>query len=238
VAYLPTDKTPSGKQVCASCKKEKNYKDFYASSSEVFSLTGRVPICKKCMLNKCMGNDDEINLDDMHDVLRQIDKPFVLRVWQSALNEADKYKLTGKNRSERAFSYYFKNINSLKQYKHFTYKDSDEINKRMRVDGDSDAKIKQIQNKQDAEEKHYTDISDFEVTSEIKDLFGDGYTTIEYKNMFEKYEKLKLNYSLQTNLHQEALATYVRFKVKEEEATALGNVDEAKKWYDAAQNAA
>ena len=56
--------------------------------------------------------------------------------------------------------------------------------------------------------------------------------------MSEKYEKLKLNYSLQTNLHQEALATYVRFKVKEEMATASGNVDEAKKWYDAAQNAA
>ena len=235
---MPTDKTPSGKQVCASCKKEKRYVDFYASSSEIFSLTGRVPICKKCMLEKCMGDDGEINLNDLHDVLRQIDKPFVLRVWQSALNEADKYKLTGKNRSERAFSYYFKNINSLKQYKHFTYKDSDEVNKRMRVDEGSDIKIKQIQNRQDAEEKHYTDISDFEVTSEIKDLFGDGYTTVEYKNMFEKYEKLKLNYSLQTNLHQEALATYVRFKVKEEEATALGNVDEAKKWYDAAQNAA
>lgn len=56
--------------------------------------------------------------------------------------------------------------------------------------------------------------------------------------MFEKYEKLKLNYTLQTYLHQEALATYVRFKVKEEIATADGNVDEAKKWYDAAQNAA
>jgi hypothetical protein len=108
----------------------------------------------------------------------------------------------------------------------------------MRVDEGSDIKIKQIQNRQDAEEKHYTDISDFEVTSDIRDLFGDGYSTSEYKNMIEKYEKLKINYSLQTNLHQEALATYVRFKVKEEEATALGNVDEAKKWYDAAQNAA
>jgi hypothetical protein len=43
---------------------------------------------------------------------------------------------------------------------------------------------------------------------------------------------------MQTNLHQEALATYVRFKVKEEDATANGNVDEAKKWYDAAVNAA
>ena len=47
-----------------------------------------------------------------------------------------------------------------------------------------------------------------------------------------------MGYTLKTSLQQETLATYVRFKVKEEEATAKGNVDEAKKWYDAAQNAA
>ena len=81
-------------------------------------------------------------------------------------------------------------------------------------------------------------MGDFEVTDDIKSLFGYGYSDIEYKKMYDKYEKLKLNYTLQTNLHQEALATYVRFKVKEEDATAAGNVDEAKKWYDAAQNAA
>ena len=69
-------------------------------------------------------------------------------------------------------------------------------------------------------------------------LFGEGYTKSEYRKMFNKYEKLKLNYTLQTNLHQEALATYVRFKVKEEDATAKGDVTEAKKWYDAAQSAA
>ena len=34
-----------------------------------------------------------------------------------------------------------------------------------------------------------------------------------YKKMQEKYDKLKINYTLQTNIHQEALATYVRFKV-------------------------
>ena len=76
------------------------------------------------------------------------------------------------------------------------------------------------------------------MTEDIVQLFGEGYSNDEYRKMYKKYEKLKLNYSLQTNLHQEALATYVRFKVKEEDATARGNVDEAKKWYDAAQDAA
>lgn len=89
-----------------------------------------------------------------------------------------------------------------------------------------------------SKQKFNIDTDDFIVTDEIKELFGDGFEDFEYKKMHKKYEKLKLNYTLQTNLHQEALATYVRFKVKEEIATARGDVDEAKKWYDAAQNAA
>ena len=36
-------------------------------------------------------------------------------------------------------------------------------------------------------------------------------------------------YVVQTNLHKEALLTYVRFKVKEEMATAKGDVAEAQK---------
>jgi hypothetical protein len=78
----------------------------------------------------------------------------------------------------------------------------------------------------------------FKVTPEIIDLFGEGYTTSMYKKMQKKYDKLKINYTLQTNIHQEALATYVRFKVQEELATARGDVTEAKKWYDAAQSSA
>ena len=78
----------------------------------------------------------------------------------------------------------------------------------------------------------------FKVTPEIIDLFGEGYTTSMYKKMQEKYDKLEINYTLQTNIHQEALATYVRFKVQEELATARGDVTEAKKWYDAAQSSA
>ena len=56
--------------------------------------------------------------------------------------------------------------------------------------------------------------------------------------MKQKYDKLKVNYSIQTNLHQEALATYVRFKVQEEQATAAGDISEASKWNRAANDAA
>lgn len=59
-------------------------------------------------------------------------------------------------------------------------------------------------------------------------LFGEGYTRTEYKKMSRKYEEMKQTYVIQTSIHREALVTYVRFKVKEEMATAKGDVAEAR----------
>ena len=56
--------------------------------------------------------------------------------------------------------------------------------------------------------------------------------------MLKKYTDMTKTYVVQTNLHKEALLTYVRFKVKEEMATSKGDVQEAQKWYQAAQDAA
>ena len=236
---MPINKNQSGKQVCVTCKKEKRFTEFYSSDSEIFSLTGKVPMCKDCMYSESLDTNGELNLDKFKEVLRKVDKPFILKVWQAALNEADKYKLEGENRSRRAYSYYFKNINSLKQYKHFTFKDSDEVNKRFKVDdNDADENILSVQRRNESNEIINTDASEFDVSQEIIDLFGEGYSKAIYKKMYEKYNKLKLNYTLQTNLHQEALATYVRFKVQEEISTAEGNVVDAKKWYEAATSAA
>lgn len=169
---LPTNKNQSGKQVCVTCKKEKRFTEFYSSDSEIFSLTGKVPMCKDCMYTESLDANGELNLDKFKEVLRKVDKPFILKVWQAALNEADKYKLEGKNRSRRAYSYYFKNINSLKQYKHFTFKDSGEVNKRFKVDNNGDDAIINLQNKTISEEKVSVDVSDFEVTDEVIKLFG------------------------------------------------------------------
>ena len=95
-----------------------------------------------------------------------------------------------------------------------------------------------LANSGDGDQQVLINDANFVVTEEIIRLFGENYTKHEYQKMKNKYDKLKQSYIIQTNLHQEALATYVRFKVKEEDATAKGHVDEARKWYDAAQNAA
>lgn len=212
-------------QICVSCKKNLSYSQFYKSSSELFSLTGIVPICKECMFKQSVDEKGKIDLVKFKEVLRKVDKPFLLKIWKSAINETDKFNGEG-DYERRVFGRYWKNIQTLRQLCHLTNKDSDEFeNKSLNL----------LEDKKNIE--FYED-EDFEITPEVIELFGDGYQKIEYKKMYEKYNKLKTSYYLQTSLHQESLATYVRFKVKEEIATAKGDVVEAKKWYDAAIDAA
>ena len=249
-----------GKKVCTCCHEEKNLTDFYYSSSPMYSLDERIPVCKECCKTSVLSEDGRINFDKFKDLLRNIDKPLYFDLLFSSEESVKKensylsneevslhgYEILQKYftlvamRQDKAKSYSdAEKEGFIHQNSNRTKKEKDEILNRYShlinqclQNNKTQHMSKQNQN------KCYSNIDNFEVTDNIKDLFGDGYTTVEYKKMYEKYEKLKLNYTLQTNLHQEALATYVRFKVKEEMATAAGNVDEAKKWYDAAQNAA
>lgn len=249
-----------GKKVCTCCHEEKNLTDFYYSSSPMYSLDERIPVCKECCKTSVLSEDGRIDFDKFKDLLRNIDKPLyfdLLFSSEESLKKENSYlsdeevSLHGYEILQKYFTLVAMRQDKSKSYSdaekegfihqnsNRTKKEKDEILNRYShlinqclQNNKTQHMSKQNQN------KHYSNIDNFEVTDNIKDLFGDGYTTVEYKKMYEKYEKLKLNYTLQTNLHQEALATYVRFKVKEEMATAAGNVDEAKKWYDAAQNAA
>ena len=255
-----TGKEPANKQKgekeCSFCHKKKKLTDFYISKSPLFSVDERVPVCKDCIINGSLNEDGTINDIELNKILKKIDRPYYKDLIESAISgfknehsyvEDDKVQYYGKEILQR----YFRLI-AMRQDRDKSYEDSEKDNfihptsntpkstkekiaKKYAdiTDIDDDGNV--IPKK---EKKHKSDIGDFEITDEIVELFGDGYSKSEYKKMYDKYEKLKLNYTLQTNLHQEALATYVRFKVKEETATAEGNVDEAKKWYDAAQNAA
>lgn len=235
------------KKICLACPPEGNKNehllgDFYLSKNPMHK-DGKIPWCKDCIKRLSLNESGEIDEEKFKSVLRQIDRPYYKDILQSSMNQ---YRKEHSSIDDTEIKYhgddivglYFKNLNSLKQIANKSYGDSEKeqfVRKKgvQSVDIDISKEIKQT-----VQDKHYSKIDDFIVSDEIKELFGDGYTTLEYKKMYDKYQKLKLNYTLQTNLHQEALATYVRFKVKEEIATASGNVDEAKKWYDAAQDAA
>ena len=238
-------KTPLKKKICLACDPEHAehpLSDFYLSKNPMHK-DGKVPWCKKCILKYSLLDTGEIDEEKFKSVLQQIGKPYYIDLLNVAIKQYkkehsyipdDEVRYHGKE----IIGIYFTKQNSLRQYQAKSYTDS-EKDGFVRKQGTQATDIsigKDI--KKSYEEKHKSDVGDFVITEEMVELFGDGYSKSEYKKMYEKYQKLKLNYTLQTNLHQESLATYVRFKVKEEIATAEGKVDDAKKWYDAAQNAA
>lgn len=249
---LPANKQ-KGTKKCNYCHIEKKYTDFYISKNPIHSVDQRVPICKECVAKAVLNEDGSLNELELNKILKIIDRPYYKDAISSSEQQftkehsfIDKSKV--KYYGKEILGLYFKNI-ALRQDRTKSYSDSEKdgfIHQSSNTGKSAKERIAQkyadITVVDDygniIEKKIKSDVGDFEVTDEIIELFGDGYSETEYKKMYDKYEKLKLNYTLQTNLHQEALATYVRFKVREEMATADGNIDEAKKWYDAAQNAA
>lgn len=246
-------KTP--KKTCMSCSAdvaEKSIKSFYKSYSPIHA-DGYIPMCKDCLMSRCFSMEmQDIDIDELKNILRQIDKPFIDSVFQSSINQYNNIyggKSVKKDNRKLIIGYYFKNLNSLHQFKVLNWEEGFEMNeKAKRQRSGSDLVIenkyelqkegkKYIERKKEVT-KYEQDFSDFEVTDELIRLFGGGFNKQEYKLMWDKYNFLKQSYPDFTTLHIESLVTYVRLKVKEELAIAMGNVDEATKWGGAASKAA
>lgn len=237
-------------KTCLSCKPDKAYKpvsQFYKSFNPLH-YDGLVPICKDCIVNQSYNSEtNDIDLEAFKSVLRQIDKAFIESIFQSSINQYnDTYsgKRVKKDNRKVIISYYFKNVNTLRQYRTLNWQQGVEWNKTHPIKEGGlllkniESAYEQKQIKDDEPIYLLDEKDDFKVTKDIVRLFGSGYKKSEYKAMWEKYEFLRKNYPDVTNLHVEALLTYVRFKVKEEFATAQGNAVDAEKWSQAAMKAA
>lgn len=241
-------KKENKKKHCSCCGKEKSLSEFYMSKSPLHALDGKTPLCKDCVIKSSLnletGEIDEVKFKN---ILRQIDKPFYKDNLQSAINQFKKENAYIENddvkyHGDAIIRLYMKNIASLRQVSSKSYIDSEKdgfIQKHSTViQKTENAEYKKALKKKKDEEIIEVEDDNFEVTQDMIDMFGEGYTRLEYKKMLKKYTDMTKTYVIQTNLHKEALLTYVRFKVKEEMATSRGDVQEAQKWYQAAQDAA
>ncbi len=244
---VPANKQ-KGSKICTCCHEEKKLTNYYVSYSPLYSIDRRVHVCKECCKSMALNDDGSVNEIKLNELLRSIDKPYykdlILSSEKSVKKENsyvsdEEVKFCGSEILQKYFT-----LIAMRQDRAKSYSDSEK-------DGFMHQNNNRIKQEKEFVEKNYNDVNtqiktnkkkdiiEFIPTPEMIELFGDGYEDpLIYKKMYEKYEKLKLNYSLQTNLHQEALATYVRFKVQEEISTAEGDVTAAKKWYDAAMGAA
>lgn len=86
-------------------------------------------------------------------------------------------------------------------------------------------------NKQDEENENVSrETSDELSLDELKNLFGIGFNEREYREMYRKFITLQNNYPLRTEMHKEALITYVKYAFKRDQAISNDDMDAADKW--------
>lgn len=214
-------KSPTvSKIVCSKCGEDKRSTDYYNSSSVFHSGTGKVPFCKECLKEMALSKDGTIDNYKLKQVLKEIDKPYIYHVLQSAYNDTKEKSEEGNITERDAVGSYFRMINSLPQYKSLTWANST------------------FEPEAEDEKRGLHGEEVFKMDDEIVEFFGAGYSNEEYEAMQRKYIFLKNNYPEKTNMHIEALKSYVRYKVKEEFAIANNDVVSAGKWADMANKAA
>jgi hypothetical protein len=207
------------KGTCCQCGQEKDRGQFYADNSGKTTIN-YFPFCKKCIkLNVYNQSTNYIIVDEVKIMLKKMGLPFIESVYNSALkDEKETFGIYIKNLNP-----YFKTNGRIEGYKEvYDVSKQDDINttnenkKNMNIQS-HDRKLNEIS---------YTD----EELDSLEDKWGFGYTQEEYYYFEKKWKKLIDNYGEKTTLHTEALITYIRFRVREEMATASGDIKSAKEW--------
>jgi hypothetical protein len=200
-------KTTSNKKVCLKCQQSKRLTEFFLSNSDLHS-DSRYPVCKTC-LKENLNLD---NLESIQDLLMQINRPFLIDLWISSIEE-------GKKTNKDPFGLYIKNVQF--NFKTLTWKDS--VFETHKVKENSEI---------------LTNMNSNQVSDDLINKWGFGYEKDEYLAFERKYNMLKNNYQEKTAMHTEALLTYIRYRVKEEMSTAKNDMKAAKEWGQLAQKAA
>lgn len=195
-------------KMCIKCLRVKKKKDGFYNSYDKWHTDGKIPYCKQCI----KSTFDEDNIVTVKEILRKVDKPFNFELYEQAKDEP-----------KETLGRYFSLINFNNKYD--TYIDS--IFERP---DDKDVQSGVIPKKTSTGNKIDKD--------KMMDKWGFGYTNEEYEYFEKKYNTLRNNYQEKTSMHTEALLTYIRYRVKEEIATASGDNKSAKDWGTLASNAA
>ncbi|WGT37972.1 hypothetical protein QH639_19410 [Lysinibacillus sp. 1 U-2021] len=193
---------------CSMCGENKRLTDYYKSYSPMDKIDERLRVCKKCLKD----NTDYNNTDSVKNTLRQVDKPFNIHLFESALTKPD------------VIGEYFKLINA-KDYRHDTWEQS------IFEKEDNDDVTTQEDN------LSVYNIDEL-LLDELKEKYGYGYPDEEYILFEKKFINLKPSFQLPTTMHEEYLREYCVNKVKETIAKAKGEFKEAKEWAAMAKESA
>lgn len=194
---------------CGMCGRDLALANFYKSSSSLF-LNGKANTCKECIKGIVSYED----MQTIYTVLQAIDIPFLYSLWVNCEKKKEEKERDGKTYD--VFGNYIRQINSLPNYERLRFKDSE-------------YEAKQISLPKNPDSAKKTEYVLFDRDSLLY-KWGEGYEDEELKAFERKYEFLKDNYPQITAMHTEALLIYIRYRVKEEFATASGDISQAEKW--------
>lgn len=210
---LSKSNPPTKKIICqGKCGRELAQNNYYNSKSPMYPM-GKIPICKKCLMN--MIDYDDMNT--IYTVFQSMDIPFYFNRWEE----------TCEKNPDNPFGNYVRMANSgLNEFSGARWKDS--------KFGREDSDIIEDTVKTPTKREKIT-VEELEV---LKDKFGDGYLDKEYLLFEKKYQDLRPSFQLLTTMHEECLREYCIDKVKEGLAKARGDFKEAKEWASMAKDVA
>lgn len=202
-----TKSSTSKTKECLKCSETKPSTKFYISYSSLHA-DNKVPYCKDC-LSQMVNVED---LESVKDILRQIDRPFLNNIWESSMKESSE-------RERELFGTYMKNI-SMHQHRDKTWKDSQFGNENTNVVITTDtAPI--VGNKKS-----------FEVTYELIEKWGEGYTSDEYRRLESFYLGMKDSYEIDTESHRDYLKKICMVSLDMDKVLKKGMIDQFKKLSD------
>ncbi len=103
---LPANKQKGSKK-CNYCHEPKKLTDFYISKSPLFSVDGRVPICKECVTKASLNENGTINELELNKTLKKIDRPYYKDLIESSIHS---FKREHSYVEEEDVKYYGKEI--------------------------------------------------------------------------------------------------------------------------------
>jgi hypothetical protein len=167
---IKKEKIPVIKYDCINCSKSLPEGKFFTSNNDFHKTNGgRFPVCKDCVKEKVDIN----NLNTVHDILMQLNRPFLLDQWEKNRENTERL-----NRD--VFGTYVKNI--IFNFKYSTYKDSTKENSKVKND------------------VTYPDAKSFvfDITREMIIRWGQNYETNDYIKLEDFYHNMKTMNKIET----------------------------------------
>lgn len=186
--------TTKKSKVCTCCNIDKELvANYYLASDDFVHSDGRVHICKECFISKVDYN----NVDSLIDMLRRIDRPFMIALYENSKKE------------KNPLGIYMKNI-AMPQNLGKTYMDSqfnEKLEKYVPKDEINDFNSEEIK-----------ESIKFKVTPDLIIKWGERYSEAEIFQLEEFYKRMERANSISTPQLRENLKVLCKLNLKQNNA--------------------